>query len=100
MIPKLVVNAAGLGAISLMRKFQGINPRVFPSSYYARGCYFALRGTKISPFRHLIYPVPEDGGLGVHVTLDLGGNAKFGPDVEWIDSPDETSILLNRYAPF
>ncbi len=52
----------------------------------ARGCYFTLKGR--SPFSHLIYPIPTDGGLGIHLTLDLTGQARFGPDVEWIDSID------------
>ncbi|CAA7389030.1 unnamed protein product [Spirodela intermedia] len=95
--PKLTINAAGLGAVSLAKRFRGLPPGVTPPSYYARGCYFTLSETKVPPFNHLIYPIPESGGLGVHVTIDLGGHVKFGPDVEWIDSPDETSILLNRF---
>ena len=59
-----------------------------PNRFYARGCYFSLPGQ--SPFSRLIYPLPEDGGLGVHLTLDLNGRARFGPDVEWIDSIDYT----------
>ena len=59
-----------------------------PTAYYAKGNYFTLAGR--SPFSRLIYPVPVPGGLGVHITVDLGGQAKFGPDVEWIDSIDYT----------
>ena len=57
-----------------------------PQANYARGVYFSLVGR--APFSHLIYPIPEPGGLGVHLTLDLGGQARFGPDVEWIERPD------------
>ena len=59
-----------------------------PTAYYAKGNYFTLAGR--SPFSRLIYPVPVPGGLGVHITVDLGGQAKFGPDVEWIDGIDYT----------
>ena len=59
-----------------------------PSAYYAKGNYFTLAGR--SPFSRLIYPVPVPGGLGVHITVDLGGQAKFGPDVEWIPGIDYT----------
>ena len=55
-------------------------------AYLARGCYYTLTGK--SPFRHLVYPIPQDTGLGVHVTIDLAGQVKFGPNVEWIDSID------------
>lgn len=57
-----------------------------PVSYYAKGNYFSC--STRAPFSHLIYPVPEPGGLGVHLTIDLGGQAKFGPDVEWVDTLD------------
>lgn len=82
---RLAVNAAGLGAISLansMSRHIGADSRC---AYYAKGNYFRLRGR--SPFARLVYPLPEDGGLGVHVTLDLGGQSRFGPDVEWIQQP-------------
>ncbi|XP_020580382.1 L-2-hydroxyglutarate dehydrogenase, mitochondrial isoform X3 [Phalaenopsis equestris] len=94
-IPKLVINSAGLSAIHLAKRFQGLEHRFIPESYFARGCYFTLSNSK-SPFSHLIYPIPEDGGLGVHVTLDLNGQVKFGPDVEWIDDVDDISSYLNR----
>ncbi|XP_020580380.1 L-2-hydroxyglutarate dehydrogenase, mitochondrial isoform X1 [Phalaenopsis equestris] len=95
-IPKLVINSAGLSAIHLAKRFQGLEHRFIPESYFARGCYFTLSNSK-SPFSHLIYPIPEDGGLGVHVTLDLNGQVKFGPDVEWIDDVDDISSYLNRF---
>jgi 2-hydroxyglutarate dehydrogenase len=67
-----------------------------PTAYYARGCYFTLSQSK-SPFSRLIYPLPEDGGIGVHVTLDLNGIVRFGPDVEWINGGmDPMPCFLNR----
>ena len=82
------VNAAGLDAQALAGKIEGFPQDRIPPLWLARGNYFALSGR--SPFSRLIYPVPVDGGLGVHLTLDLGGSARFGPDVEWIDRVDYT----------
>lgn len=81
-----VVNAAGLDAVALGAAIAGVPPAQLPRARYARGVYFSHAGSV--PFSRLIYPIPEPGGLGVHLTLDLGGQAKFGPDVEWIDVPD------------
>lgn len=81
-----VVNCAGLGAQNLARGLRGLPPESVPPLRYAKGNYFALSGP--APFSRLIYPVPEAAGLGVHLTLDLGGQARFGPDVEWIESID------------
>jgi L-2-hydroxyglutarate oxidase LhgO len=83
-----LVNSAGIHAPSLARRIAGIPPASIPRDYFCRGVYFTLAGR--SPFRHLIYPVPEAAGLGVHLTLDLAGQARFGPDVEWIDGIDYT----------
>ncbi len=83
---RLLVNAAGLYAPSLARAIDGMPPESIPPAYFCRGVYFTLSGR--TPFRHLIYPVPEPGGLGVHITLDLARQARFGPDVEWIDGVD------------
>jgi L-2-hydroxyglutarate oxidase LhgO len=85
---RLVVNSAGLHACRLARAIEGMPRQLVPQEYYARGNYFTLVGK--SPFSHLIYPVPVPGGLGVHITIDLGGQARFGPDVEWIDRIDYT----------
>jgi L-2-hydroxyglutarate oxidase LhgO len=85
---RLLVNAAGLHAPGLARKFIGMPQDRVPTAYYAKGNYFTLAGR--SPFSRLIYPVPVPGGLGVHLTIDLGGQARFGPDVEWIDSIEYT----------
>ena len=98
LIPDLVVNSTGLNAPALAKRFHGLHSGVIPTAYYARGCYFTLSNTRIPPFNHLIYPLPEDGGLGVHVTLDLDGQVKFGPDVEWIEGIDDISGFLNRYS--
>ncbi len=87
---RTVVNAAGLQAPTLARRFEGLDPTHIPGAYYAKGNYFTLAGR--SPFSRLIYPVPEAAGLGVHLTIDLGGQAKFGPDVQWVDSPEDLVV--------
>lgn len=87
---KSVVNAAGLGAPALARQFDGLPATSVPTAYFAKGNYFTLAGR--APFSRLIYPVPEAAGLGVHLTLDLGGQAKFGPDVQWVDSADDLVV--------
>ncbi|MDF8335277.1 NAD(P)/FAD-dependent oxidoreductase [Novosphingobium cyanobacteriorum] len=84
----ILVNSAGLGAQALASAIEGLDPSFIPPLHLARGVYFTHSG-KV-PFSHLIYPVPEPGGLGTHLTLDLGGQARFGPDVEWIDRIDYT----------
>ena len=93
-----VVNAAGLYAPALARRFAGLATRFVPTAYYAKGNYFTLSGR--SPFGCLIYPVPEAAGLGVHLTIDLGGQAKFGPDVQWVDSPDDLLVDVARADSF
>lgn len=81
-----VVNCAGLHAAQVANRLQGFPSKWVPDYYYAKGNYYVLAGR--SPFQSLIYPVPEQAGLGVHVTLDMGGQARFGPDVEWVDEID------------
>ena len=83
---RMVINSAGLYAQALARKFAGLPRDSVPPTFYAKGNYYSLTGK--SPFSRLIYPVPEAAGLGVHLTIDLGGQTRFGPDVEWIDSVD------------
>lgn len=83
---RCVVNCAGLGAIDLAHGIEGLAKAHIPSQRLARGNYFRL--TARAPFQRLIYPAPEPNGLGVHFTLDLGGQAKFGPDVQWIEDLD------------
>ena len=79
---RLLVNCAGLAAPRVAESIVGMPRSAIPAQRLAKGSYFGLSGR--APFSHLIYPVPEPGGLGVHVTLDLGGQVKFGPDVEWL----------------
>ena len=95
----IVVNSAGLDAQGVARAIGGMPDHAIPPLYYARGCYFTM--SERSPFSHLIYPVPEEGGLGVHVTLDLAGQCRFGPDVEWIDTLDYTvdPARADRFYP-
>ena len=81
-----VVNSAGLRAPSVARLMEGFPAAKIPPEFYAKGNYYSLAGRP--PFSRLVYPVPEPGGLGVHVTLDLAGQARFGPDVEWVESID------------
>jgi L-2-hydroxyglutarate oxidase LhgO len=95
---KTLVNAAGLSAPMLARSMQGLGPQFVPQEYYAKGNYFTLSGK--SPFNRLIYPVPEAAGLGVHLTLDLGGQAKFGPDVQWVESANDLVVEPARGDAF
>ena len=103
---RTVVNAAGLTAPSLARRMEGYPGDKAPPEFYAKGNYYSLLGK--SPFSRLVYPVPEPGGLGVHVTIDMGGQARFGPDVEWIDRigydvdprrADKFYAAIRRYWP-
>jgi L-2-hydroxyglutarate oxidase LhgO len=80
---KLLVNSAGLRAPSVAKRIAGYPAERAPRELYAKGNYYTL--SRRSPFSRLVYPVPEPGGLGVHVTLDLAGQARFGPDVEWTE---------------
>jgi L-2-hydroxyglutarate oxidase LhgO len=83
---ELLINAAGLAATAVARGIDGLPIELIPPAYLAKGNYFSCSAR--APFSHLIYPVPEPGGLGVHLTLDMAGQARFGPDVEWIDEID------------
>jgi L-2-hydroxyglutarate oxidase LhgO len=83
---RTLVNSAGLHATKLARNLAGMPSQIIPTAYYAKGNYFTLTGR--NPFTRLIYPVPVPGGLGTHLSIDLGGQARFGPDVEWVDSLD------------
>lgn len=85
---ELLINSAGLHAAKVAAAIGGLAARHVPALRYARGNYFALAGR--APFSRLVYPLPEPGGLGVHLTLDLGGQARFGPDVEWVEAIDYT----------
>ena len=83
---RCVVNSAGLWAQRVAINLAGFPPERVPPCYYAKGNYYSLAGR--SPFSRLIYPTPEAAGLGVHLTLDLAGQARFGPDVEWVEAID------------
>jgi len=99
---QVLVNAAGLNAVALARRMEGLDPsllaQALPLAYFAKGNYFTLAGK--APFSRLIYPVPEKAGLGVHLTLDLGGQAKFGPDVQWVDDPADLQVDPRRGDAF
>jgi len=86
LLASTVVNAAGPWAPSVACSLQGVPAEAIPTAYFAKGHYASLRGR--APFSRLVYPVPVPGGLGVHYTLDLGGQARFGPDVSWVDGVD------------
>ena len=91
---RVLVNAAGLHAVDLARRTEGLDHARLPKAWYAKGNYFTLAGK--APFTHLIYPVPEKAGLGVHLTLDLGGQAKFGPDVQWVQDLADLQVDPHR----
>ncbi|WP_303285044.1 NAD(P)/FAD-dependent oxidoreductase [Marinobacter sp. SS8-8] len=92
-----VINAAGLGAVPLAKTWAGLPEQYKPRQWFARGVYFSYSGRH--PFNTLIYPVPEPGGLGVHLTLDLAGQARFGPDVEWVEQ-EGYAVNPNRLETF
>ena len=97
-VANTVINAAGLQAPELARQIEGLDPAHVPTPYFAKGNYFALTGR--APFSRLIYPAPEAAGLGVHLTLDLGGQARFGPDVEWVSDPEDLQVRPQRGDAF
>jgi len=86
LIARRVINCAGTRAPQLARATRGLEASGVPRGYLAKGHYFSLNG--LSPFSQLIYPLPDAASLGIHLTLDLAGRARFGPDVEWVDVPD------------
>ena len=87
---RTLVNASGLDAPGLVRDIDRLPVTARPQTWFAKGNYYVLAGR--APFSRLIYPVPEPGGLGVHVTIDIGGGARFGPDVEWLETRDPSGI--------
>jgi L-2-hydroxyglutarate oxidase LhgO len=94
---RTLINSAGIEAPRIAGLIEGFPAEHVPRAFFAKGNYFTLRGR--SPFNRLVYPVPEPGGLGVHLTLDLAGRARFGPDVQWVDAPDY-SVDLQRAQKF
>ena len=86
----ILVNSAGLWAPRVAARIESLDAKFVPPTFLAKGSYVTLNVR--SPFRHLVYPVPEPGGLGVHLTLDMGGAARFGPDVEWLATNDPAMI--------
>lgn len=94
---RIVVNAAGLWAPALARRIPGLAPALQAPSFFSKGSYFALAGA--SPFSRLIYPLPQDAWLGVHLTLDLAGQARFGPDAQWLDGVADPAALDYRVDP-
>jgi len=82
----IVVNSAGLGAVDIATNCESLEAGLIPTLHYAKGSYFDYSGR--TPFKSLVYPTPEPGGLGIHLTLDLAGRARFGPNVEWVDKID------------
>ena len=89
-LTKTLINAAGLGAQAVAQRMVGLNPATIPQQYLAKGNYFGISGA--APFSRLIYPVPVDGGLGAHFTMNIAGESVFGPDVEWLSSDDPAGI--------
>jgi L-2-hydroxyglutarate oxidase LhgO len=94
---RFLVNSAGLTASAVAAAIAGYPADAIPDLRFARGCYFGLSG--VSPFRHLVYPAPVDGGLGVHATLDLAGRVRFGPDVEWLAPETNATDLGYDVSP-
>jgi L-2-hydroxyglutarate oxidase LhgO len=89
-----LVNAGGLHACAVARGIAGLATQHVPAEHFAKGSYFSLAGK--APFSRLVYPAPQDAWLGVHLTLDLGGQARFGPDLQWL--PDGQDPLAIDYA--
>jgi L-2-hydroxyglutarate oxidase LhgO len=98
LLATLLVNSAGLAAPALARRIEGLPQHDLPTAYFAKGNYFSLAAR--CPFSRLIYPVPEKAGLGVHLTIDMAGQAKFGPDVQWVSGADDLVVDPARGAAF
>jgi len=95
---KSIINSAGHGAPRLLGKLDGFPAEHVPKQSFAKGNYFSLLGKQ--PFTHLIYPVPEAAGLGIHATIDMAGRVKFGPDVEWVEDDQDLVVDPARAERF
>ncbi len=102
----MIINAGGHGAHYVSQNIDAVNKASIPPHFMAKGQYFST--SRKPPFSHLIYPVPSNGGLGVHLTFDSGGGARFGPDIKWVDemdytvNPDDEAIFyaqISQYWP-
>jgi L-2-hydroxyglutarate oxidase LhgO len=100
MSARLLINAAGLHAVEVASRIDGLDARHIPKARLCKGHYFALTGR--APFSRLVYPMHNRAGLGVHFTLDLGGQGKFGPDVEWLPegAAENYVVDVSRAATF
>jgi len=103
---RIVINSAGLHAPAVAARLEGLDRTLIPRAYFAKGNYYTLSGAR--PFSHLVYPVPEQAGLGIHVTIDLANQVRFGPDVEWVEQivydvdPRRADVFyeaIRRYYP-
>jgi L-2-hydroxyglutarate oxidase LhgO len=95
---RVCVNCAGVDAPRVAQSIEGFPRAQIPRAYFAQGNYFALKGP--APFRRLIYPVPDAASLGIHLTLDLAGDARFGPDVQWVESSTGIPVDPARLGEF
>jgi L-2-hydroxyglutarate oxidase LhgO len=95
---RAVINAAGHHAPDVVRGCVGMRAQALPVARYAKGNYFSLSGS--NPFSHHVYPMPARAGLGVHLSLDMGGQARFGPDGQWVDDPYDVTVDPTRAEPF
>ncbi len=98
LVSEILINAAGLDAVAVAQKIVGLEASKIPAMYFAKGNYARVNGK--CPFQRLIYPVPVPGGLGTHLTLDLGGQANLGPDVEWLAQPTPAQIAAGLQSSF
>ena len=95
---KYIINSAGLYASEVASSIEELNQKYIPKTYYAKGNYFSL--SKDIGIRHLIYPIPEGFGLGIHLTLEMNNTIKFGPDVEWVEDKNNYKVNENKKEKF
>ena len=95
---KFLINSAGLYASTVANRIEELDKKFIPKTYFAKGNYFSL--SRDLGIKHLIYPIPEGFGLGIHLTLEMDNTIKFGPDVEWVDNIDDYEVNLSRKEEF